>query len=184
MSISRKRTRSRNARKSRKSKTRVNKRRQNKRTSKKSKRVKRRPTKRNRKTKKRGGYGYVGGSKINPAPLLHMGLKDAYSAGRLGLYVDIAFNMLENLDMVVDLNRRGELDDLMYNIVERLKDIIKIDKRSEDRRVTHLIRDRVNSNEIDEVASRLREVPKGDYDVAGEYGDTIFEIKKALKKEE
>ena len=184
MSFSRKRTRSRNARKSRKSKTRVNKRRQNKRTSKKSKRVKRRPTKRNRKTKKRGGYGYVGGSKINPAPLLRMELKDAYSAGRLGLYVDIAFNTLENPDMVLDLNRRGELEDLMYNIVEGLKDIIDIDKSSQDRRLTRLISDRVNSREIDEVEQFLRREPKGDYDLAGEYEDAISDIKNALKKEE
>lgn len=184
MSFSRKRTRSRNVRKSRKSKTRVNKRRQNKRTSKKSKRVKRRPMKRNRKTKKRGGYGYVGGSKIDPAPLLRMELTDAYRAGRHGLYVDIAFNTLENPDMVLDLNRRGELEDLMYNIVEELKNIINIDKSSRDRRVTHLIRDRVNSKEIREVASMLHAEPKGDYDLAGEYENTIFEIKEALKKEE
>jgi hypothetical protein len=184
MSISRKRTRSRNARKSRKSKTRVNKRRQNKITSKKSKRVKRRPTKRIRKTKKRGGYGYAGGSKIDPAPLLRMGLKDAYDADNFGLYVDIAFNTLANPDMVLELNMRGELEDLMGNIVEKLKDIIKIDKRSEDRRVTRLISDRVNSRKIAEVARVLHEVPKGDYDLAGEYEDTIFEIKEALKKEE
>jgi hypothetical protein len=102
------------------------------------------------------------------------------------MYVHIAFNMLSNRDMVLELNRRGNFEELIWDIREKLEDIIQADRLTADRSLTRLIKERLNSKRIADLPYLLRKEPKGeyDYDLAGEYEDAISAIKNAVKKEE